>query len=255
MMKSETGKRKTEKLSFAGLALMTGFVLGGCVSTGGANGSEEANATAATDPFTAESIPPEQQKWDLVYENDFSSYAVAEEPEDLFILDGVFSVREVEGNKVLALPGTPIGDFGILFGPPLKGQPAELRCRVYSTRKGRRMPAFIAGLGGLNGFRMRIDCAADRLRLIRAEEVLSEAPFAWKSGSWMRLRFRVEPLQGEGVKISGKAWDASDKEPLEWKLVHRSKVPFPGGKCVLWGIPYASSEIFFDDLKVFSLAP
>ena len=245
-------KMKSEIL---GLGLFGTVVLSGCFLTGETKNSSEPNATVATESSTAEATSPEPQNWGVVYENDFSSYALGEEPEDLFILDGVFSVREVEGTKVLALPGVPIGDFGILFGPRLKGKPVDFRCRVFSTRKGRRMPAFVAGLGGLNGFRLRIDCAAGSLRLIRGEEILTETPFAWKSGSWTHLRFRVEPAGGEGAKVFGKVWDATDKEPSVWNLVHRTKELFVGGKCVLWGIPYASSEIFFDDLKVFSLAP
>ena len=40
--------------------------------------------------------------WDHLSHFDFSSYAIGQEPEDLFILDGEFSVREVENNKLLS---------------------------------------------------------------------------------------------------------------------------------------------------------
>ncbi len=227
--------------------LVSIFLVGCCW-----RGETKHSAKAQTIPL--EAATPELPNESLVYENDFSGYALGEEPEDLFILDGEFSVKEEQKNKVLALPGVPIGDFGILFGPRIKGKPIELRCRMFSTRKGRRLPAFAAGLGGLNGFRLRIDCPAGKLRLLRGEDVLAEEPFAWKSGSWMHLRFRVEPAGEEGAKVLCKVWDAIDKEPPEWSLVHRDKAPFAGGKCVLWGIPYAGTEIYFDDLRVFSLA-
>ena len=247
-MKTEVGKH-----FLVGMALVLGFFCPGCVSTDEPSDGKRDPAERA-DPVIAKSTTPEE-KWIGAYENDFSSYAVGEEPDDLFILDGEFAVQEIEGNKVLALPGTPIGDFGILFGPRIKDKAIELRCRLFSTRKGRRLPAFMAGIGGLNGVRLRIDCAADKLRLIRGDELLSETPFAWKSGSWTSLRFKVEPLGGEEIKISGKVWDASRGEPSKWSMAYQGKLPFTGGKCVLWGIPYASSEIFFDDVKVFSLAP
>lgn len=221
---------------------------GGCLWRG------ETKHSTPQKTIPLEAASPERTNESAVYENDFSAYALGEEPEDLFILDGEFSVKEVQKNKVLALPGVPIGDFGILFGPRIKGKPIELRCRMFSTRKGRRLPAFAAGLGGLNGFRLRIDCPAGKLRLLRGENILAEVPFRWTSGSWMKLRFRVEPAGEEGAKVVCKVWDTADKEPPEWSLVHRDKAPFAGGKCVLWGIPYASTEIFLDDLQVFSLA-
>ncbi|MFP6855036.1 MAG: hypothetical protein VB980_04570 [Opitutales bacterium] len=246
-MKTEVGK-----YCFARLALVLVFVCAGCVSADGPNGAKK-DSIVPEDPLTGESISP-GKKWRAVYENDFSSYAVNQEPEDLFILDGSFSVQNVDKNKLLALPGDPLGDFGILFGPRIKGKPVELRCRMFSTRQGRRMPAFMAGLGGMNGFRFRIDCASGKVRLIRGEEMLAEAPYAWKSGTWLHLRFRVEPLEGTGTKVFGKVWADSDKEPLDWALFHDNKESFGGGKCVLWGIPYAGSEILFDDLQAFSFA-
>ena len=231
------------------ISLLLSLVFGGgCLWRG-----EIKNSNQGKDIASKASLP-EPPKERAVYENNFSAYALGAEPEDLFILDGDFSVKEEQKNKVLALPGVPIGDFGILFGPRLKGKPIELRCRMFSTRKGRRLPAFVAGLGGLNGFRLRIDCPAGKLRLIRGEDVLAEVPFTWKSGSWMHLRFRTEPAAEEGTKVFCKVWDTADKEPPEWSLVHRDKAPFAGGKCLLWGIPYASTEIYFDDLQIFSLA-
>lgn len=255
MMKLELEKRKTEKWALIGLSLLAIFVLGGCVSTGESKNSEETNASATTDLFVVDAIPAESGKWNLVYENDFSSYAVGQEPEDLFILDGSFSVRKVEGNKALALPGTPIGDFGIMFGPRVKNKPVELRCRLFSNRKGRRMPSFAAGLGGVNGYRIRLNPAARNVQLFRGETSLVTVPLQWESGSWTNLRFRAESKGKETTTVSAKAWRQSDKEPSDWTFVHQDTEPFDGGKCSLWGLPYASTEILFDDLQVFSRSP
>ena len=253
-MKSETGNRKIEKWIPNGLSLLAFFLLGGCVSPIGSRtkGTGEANASAAAS--ITQTISSESGNWHVVYENDFSSYAVGQEPEDLFILDGSFAVREVENNKVLGLPGTPIGDFGILFGPRVKGKPVELRCRLFSSRKGRRLPAFAAGLGGVNGYRIRLNPAVRKTQLFRGEEPVATTSFQWESGSWTNLRLRAEP-KGKTTTVSAKVWGQGGGEPAEWTLVHEDAESFDGGKCSLWGLPYASTDILFDDLQVFSSSP
>jgi hypothetical protein len=239
------------------VSLFTILGVSGCVSTSGpetASELEEENRTLVADPFLKQVATEDSEpaKWKTVYEIDFSGNAVDEEPEDLFILDGSFSVQQEGRNKVLSLPGVPVGDFGFLFGPRVKGKPVELRCRIFSTRKGRRMPAFAAGLGGVNGYRFRLNAAARNLQLIRGEETLVTVPYVWASGKWMNLSFRAEAKGDDGAVVSAKVWHEGD-EPAEWSILHEYNEPFAGGKCSLWGLPYASTEILFDDLKVLAL--
>ncbi len=234
--------------------LFTILGVGGCVSTSGPKAAmelEEENATVVADPVLKQVVIEDSgpAKWKTVYELDFSGNAVGEEPEDLFILDGSFSVQQEGANKVLSLPGVPVGDFGFLFGPRVKGKPAELRCRIFSTRKGRRMPAFAAGLGGVNGYRLRLNAASRNLQLIRGEETLVTVPYLWASGKWTNLIFRAESKGDDGAIVSAKVWNEGD-EPADWSISHEDNEPFAGGKCSLWGLPYASTEILFDDLKV-----
>ena len=63
------------------------------------------------DPFLKQvaSEDSEPAKWKTVYEIDFSGNAVGEEPEDLFILDGSFSVQQEEVRKSLG------GNHGSFF--------------------------------------------------------------------------------------------------------------------------------------------
>ena len=237
-------------------------IIGGCCTSGPEFAKElgEEDTVVVADPFLkpVATEDSETAKWKTVYEIDFSGNAVGEEPEDLFILDGSFSVQQEEvrkslgGNMVLSLPGTPVGDFGFLFGPRVKGKPVELRCRILSTRKGRRMPAFAAGLGGVNGYRLRLNAAARNLQLIRGEETLATVPYVWTSGKWMNLSFRAESKGDGGAIVSAKVWSEGD-EPADWSISHEENKSFAGGKCSLWGLPYASTEILFDDLKVLAL--
>ena len=231
--------------------LLTGLFVGGCVTTGVTEQVEEANAIVDADPFAVHvDSPPAQHEWNVVYENDWSAETVGEEPADLFVLDGAFTVTEVDGDKALALPGVPVGDFGFLFGPRVKGKPTELRCRMFSTRKGRRMPAFAAGLGGVSGYRLRVNAAARNLQLLRGEETLVTVPNVWQDGAWMNLRFRAEPKGDAGAVVFAKVWSVDSEEPADWTVVHKDPKPYAGGKCTLWGLPYAGTEILFDDLKV-----
>jgi hypothetical protein len=223
------------------------FGLCGCLATGGSEEGDHSGARLSADAPVA---TISSSSWEVVYENDFSSYQVGEEPDDLFILDGAFAVGEVDGNKALSLPGDPVGDFGILFGPRVKGKPVELRCRVSSTRNGRRMPAFAAGLGGVSGFRLRINPATRNLQLIHGEETVATASFAWESSSWTHLRFRAEAKEEHTTTVSAKAWSNGVKEPAKWTLVHEFPMSFAGGKCCLWGLPYAGTPIHFDSLQV-----
>lgn len=234
--------------------LLAGLLVGGCVTTGVTEQGEETNATVDADPFAAQAdstVPSSVQPvWKIVFENDWSGAIVGEEPADLFVLDGAFTVMEMDGDKALALPGAPVGDFGFLFGPRVKGKPAELRCRMFSTRKGRRMPAFAAGLGGVSGYRLRLNAAARNLQLLRGEKTLVTVPFVWQPGAWTNLRLRAEPKGDAGAVVSAKAWSADSEEPVDWTVVHKDSEPYAGGKCTLWGLPYAGTEILFDDLKV-----
>ncbi|MBU62986.1 MAG: hypothetical protein CMI26_10845 [Opitutae bacterium] len=243
--------------------LFTVLVVCGCISTKGPEAAKELekeNATVVVEPFLKEVVSEDSEsaKWKTVYDIDFSGNAVGEEPEELFILDGSFSVQQEEqrkslgGNMVLSLPGTPVGDFGFLFGPRVKGKPVELRCRVFSTRKGRRMPTFAAGLGGVNGYRLRLNAAARNLQLVRGEETLVTVPYVWSSGKWTNLTFRAESNGNDGAIVSAKVWSEGG-EPEGWSISHQGNEAFAGGKCSLWGLPYASSEILFDDLKVLAL--
>ena len=54
--------------------------------------------------------------WNMEFSEDFTGVDVDAEPESIFILDGEYTVQKADGNnKCLSLPGSPMGDFGLLF--------------------------------------------------------------------------------------------------------------------------------------------
>ncbi len=200
------------------------------------------------------------RKWQAAYTNDFSKYDIGDdEPEGLLILEGDFAVGQTDGNKHFRLPEEPLDNFGFLFGPRIPGNLA-VQCRFLSERKGRRAPTFSLGLGGVTGFRIKVNPAYRKLQLLKEDAIVAETPFRWESGQWLTLRLQREQLDGKAVpdstnpkwRISAKAWHGN-KEPAKWSLLHDTDARQSAGKCSAWAAPYSTRKIYFDDLAVFSI--
>lgn len=192
-----------------------------------------------------------QEGWKLEFNEDFSNTVIGEEPVSLFILDGAYTVQnDKNGERVLALPGTPTRDFGILFGRKIKEKALELRFSFFSTSQGRRMPSVAASVGGVRGLRFRLNPAARNFTLSLDEVFLKEIPFTWRGNQWWSVRFQALPSGGVQTKV--KLWPSVDPEPVSWLIDEFFKVEYKGGKCALWGFPYAGTSILFDDIAIFS---
>ncbi len=192
-----------------------------------------------------------QEEWKLEFHEEFSDSIIGQEPETLFILDGAYTVQaHKERDKVLALPGTPTGDYGVLFGRKIKEKALELRFSFFSTSQGRRMPSVAASIGGVRGLRLRLNPAARNLALSLDEVFLTEIPFTWRGNQWWSVRFQVIPA-GE-VQAKVKLWPSAEQEPVSWAFTKFFKVEYNGGKCALWGFPYAGTSILFDDISILS---
>lgn len=191
--------------------------------------------------------------WPIVFAENFSGHEIGAEPDTVFILDGAYKVHEFSHDeRCLMLPGSPIGEFGVLFGPRIRDEGLELRFSFFSTKKGRRMPAIAAAIGGIRGWQMRVNPASRRLILSHDEIEKAQAPLIWEDGLWWSVRFAVMPkdesLQSTTVQV--KLWPKQEAEPESWLIEKTEKLAYGGGKCVLWGFPYAGTPIFFDDLSI-----
>ena len=199
--------------------------------------------------------PAPQDKWFPYYSNSFSHYNTGDdEPEGLLILDGDFSVAKEGGNKVLSLPAEPLDDFGVLFGPRIPGSVA-VQANFLSSKSGRRVPAFSVGLGGVNGFRAKLNLAHRKLQLVKEGEVMGESPFKWIPDEWVTVRIQREKPVGNSDSwiIKVKAWQGD--EPMDWPIVLESDAKQSAGKCSVWGAPYSTKPIHIDDITVFSANP
>ena len=189
--------------------------------------------------------------WNVEFSEDFSGVDIDAEPESIFILDGEYTVQEDGNNKCLSLPGSPMGDFGLLFGPREREKPLELSFSFYASKKGRRMPSIAASIGGVRGYKLRLNPAARNLVLSMDETVFKEVPFFWKGEQWWKVRFQAFTGDtNQTTRLQCKLWLKEQNEPTEWFVSEEFDKEYKGGKCALWGYPYSSTPILFDDLAI-----
>ena len=188
-----------------------------------------------------------------LYQNNFEKAEVGKVPEEFLVLDGEFTVKEENGNKFLELPGAPLDSFGLLFGPTEKSDFA-VSARINGTKKGRRYPTFGVGLNGQGGFRMLVSPGKGALELYEGDNVVASVPYEWKSGQWTMLWLRISK-PGDAWKIEGKAWEQGATEPAQPMISFEAKKEPSAGRASIWGNPYATTPIQYDDLLVTRTGP
>ena len=114
------------------------------------------------------------------------------------------------------------------------------------------MPSIAAGIGGVRGLR-RLNPAVKNLVLTFDDQTLKEVPFSWTGNQWWSVRFRMLPEDSnQSTFVRCKLWPKQELEPDNWLISEKFSIPYKGGKCALWGFPYASTPIHFDDLTILS---
>ena len=184
-----------------------------------------------------------------LYANDFDSAEAGKAPAEMLVLDGGFAVREEGGAKFLELPGAPLETFGVLFGPAVTNNVA-VSARIQGSRRGRLFPAFGVGLGGVNGYKLRVSPGKKELELHKGDTDLVSVPFEWQSGQWTCFRLRVREAGAGAWKVEGKAWTEGASEPAAWQITCDENAAPRAGRAAIWGAPYASTPIRYDDLRL-----
>ncbi len=192
-------------------------------------------------------VPP------LPWSEDFDSIAPGQVPKHWINTSGKYSVREVEGKKLLVKHAdNAFTKRARSFAGPANMANYTVEVDVLATEKRRQM-----GDGGVVAQRYQLALFGNHQRL----ELQSWQPettrtvmtdFAWKKDTWYRLKLSVENLPDGSVRARGKAWPASDPEPEKWTL---EKIDPKGNKEGSPGL-YADApfEVFFDNFKVTPLA-
>ena len=167
------------------------------------------------------------------------------------VLNGHFEVKEAGGEKFVELAGEAIDSFGFLAGP--EGATAiEVRARAGNT--GKRFPEFGVALGGAAGYRLWLMPAVRQVQIVKNDQVKVHAPLAWKPGAWTHLKLQARSAGAGKWVFEGKAWSQGEKEPEKWLVSFEAGdenlKDGVKGRASVWGTPYSSKPIAFDDLNI-----
>jgi hypothetical protein len=186
---------------------------------------------------------------DPLYSNDFERAEPDSVPKDLLVIDGTFSVKQMNGNNVLELAAAPLETFGFLFGPAQQDALC-VSARIHGTSRGRRFPHFAVSLGSVGGHRLQVSPAKRAIEILRGDTPQSSVPYQWNSDTWTHLKLQIRKIDDTLWKVEGKAWQDGQPEPDEWMItLDETDAPIPG-RPGAWGIPFSVTPIRFDDLKV-----
>lgn len=188
-----------------------------------------------------------------LYENNFEKAAVDKVPEEMMVLNGSFAVKEESGNKFLELPGAPVDDFAVMFGPN-EAAGLAVQARVFGTSQRRRAPVMAVGLNGVGGYELQLAPAKKALELFKGEERVASVQCSWESGTWTFLRLQLRKVKDGEWRVEGKAWKQGAPEPAGWMINFEDKTEPPTGRPIVSGHPFSGTPIRFDDLRVTKVA-
>lgn len=182
------------------------------------------------------------------YENNFEQAKVGSVPEDFLVLDGAFTVKEIDGNKVLELPGAPLDTFGLLFGPNEKENVA-VTARILAASKGRRYSDFGVGLNGVGGYKLRVSPGKKQLELYKGDDLKKSVPLDWQPNKWTHLKLQVAKSSEKEWQVQAKIWQEGTEPAAAAISFTDSDIPAAGRPSVS-AMPYAGLPILFDDFVV-----
>ncbi len=163
-----------------------------------------------------------------------------------------FTVREVNGNKVLVktTEGSSLLSRARAYFGPSDLSNYTVEADVLGTQKRRQQ-----GDAGVIAQRYVLAIYGNS-QMLHLEPWQPETartvsiPFAWKQDTWYRLKLQVENLPDGKVRARGKAWLATENEPSAWMVERIDPIPNLQGAPGIFG--NALAEIYFDNLKVYS---
>ena len=164
---------------------------------------------------------------------------------------GKFTVREMEGSKVLVktTEGSSLLSRARAFLGPSNWSDYTVEADVRATQKRRQQ-----GDTGIIAQRYVLTLYGNS-QTLHIEPWQPETkrtvsiPFPWKPDVWYHLKLRVENLGDGKVKARGKVWPTGQAEPAAWMLERIDPIPNRQGAPGLFG--NALAEVYFDNLKVY----
>ena len=187
-----------------------------------------------------------------VYSDDFSKTAPGKPSENEFlVLAGNFSVKDVDGDRVLELAGLPLDSLGTLFGPAGDSPTGRVSARIWAATTGRRFPEFGVGLNDAGGYKLWLMPRQKLVVIRKGDEDVASAPYvSWDTETWTRFRLQVVKAGDDAWTVRGKVWPDGADEPKDWTVSFNEKEAPSAGRASLWANPYSGQPTRFDDLRV-----
>ncbi len=163
-----------------------------------------------------------------------------------------YTVREVEGNKVLVktTQGSSLLSRARTYFGPSDLANYTVQADVFATQKRRQQ-----GDAGVIAQRYVLTVYGNSQEL-KIEPWQPETartvsiPFSWKPDTWYRLKLQVENLSDGKTRARGKVWPAGEPEPAAWMIERIDPIPNRQGAPGIFG--NALAEVYFDNLKVYA---
>jgi hypothetical protein len=188
----------------------------------------------------------------LPWTDNFDAYAVNTLPPTWVNTTLKFSVREQNGNKVLAklTEGSSLLTRARAYMGPSDWSNYTVEADVNATQKRRQQ-----GDAGIIAQRYVLTLYGNSQMLHiepwQPETARSKTmPFAWKPDTWYRLKLQVDNLPDGKTRARGKAWPATEPEPSAWMIEMVDSIPNRQGAPGVFGNGLA--ELYFDNIKVYA---
>ncbi|HSE16813.1 MAG TPA: PQQ-binding-like beta-propeller repeat protein [Pyrinomonadaceae bacterium] len=188
----------------------------------------------------------------LPWSETFDSYAANSLPPTWVNTTLKFSVRDQNGNKVLAklTEGSSLLSRARAYMGPSDWSNYTVEADVNATTKRRQQ-----GDAGVIAQRYVLTLYGNS-QMLHLEPWQPETqrtktiPFAWKPDTWYRLKLEVANLPDGTTRARGKAWPANEPEPGAWMIERIDPIPNRQGAPGVFG--NGLSELYFDNIKVYA---
>jgi hypothetical protein len=188
----------------------------------------------------------------LPWSETFDSFAINTAPPAWVSMTMKYSVREQNGNKVLAklTEGSSLLSRSRAYMGPSDWSNYTVEGDVFATQKRRQQ-----GDAGVIAQRYVLTLYGNS-QMLHLEPWQPETartksmPFAWKPDTWYRLKLQVENLPDGKTRARGKAWPANEAEPAAWMIELVDQIPNRQGAPGIFGNGLA--ELYFDNIKVYA---
>ena len=101
------------------------------------------------------------------------------------------------------------------------------------------------------GGKLQVSPGKGMLEIYKGDAVVTSVPFEWKSGEWTLLRLQIIK-SSDAWKVEGKAWTQGATEPDKVMISFDEKTEPSSGRASIWGSPFSTLPIQYDDLLVTS---